>query len=63
MYGQLVAQVEHEAPVDHGVVLLVVVLTAVVGALVYGLIRLVGKSRADRTRGDHDPASDRSSEG
>jgi ABC-type nitrate/sulfonate/bicarbonate transport system permease component len=52
MYGLLIAQVEHEPPVDHGVVLLAVVLIAVVGAVVYGLIRLVGKRRTARTRGE-----------
>jgi hypothetical protein len=62
MYGLMIAQVEHEPPVDHGVVLLAVVLLAFVGALVYGLIHLVGKGRAARTRADRDAARDRSNE-
>ena len=62
MCGPLIAQVEHEPPVDHGVVLLAVVLLAFVAAVVYGLIRLVGKGRAARTRSDRDAARDRSRE-
>jgi hypothetical protein len=62
MYGLMIAQVEHEPPVDHGVVLLAVVLLAFVGALVYGVIRLVGKGRAGRARSDRDAARNRSRE-
>ena len=59
MFGLLTAQVEHEQPVDHGVVLVAVVLVAIVGALVYGLVRLVGKRRTGRTRSHGDTGNDR----
>jgi hypothetical protein len=44
---------------DHAAVLGVLVLIAAVGGLIYGLARLVAKSRADRTRSDHSPENDR----
>ncbi|MGH9013581.1 MAG: hypothetical protein ACRDZ1_06550 [Acidimicrobiia bacterium] len=59
MYGLLIAQVDHQPPVEHGVVLVAVVLLAVVGALVYGLVRLVGKSRTGPTRSGGGPENDR----
>lgn len=37
---------------DHAVLIGVALLIALVGGLVYGLVRLVGKSRAGRTRSD-----------
>ena len=40
---------------DHAIVVGVVALIAVVGGLVYGLVRLVGKSRTDRRRSDRGP--------
>jgi hypothetical protein len=40
---------------DHAAVLGVVALIAVVGGLVYGVVRFVGRSRADRRRSDHGP--------
>jgi hypothetical protein len=38
---------------DHAAVLGVIVVIAAVGGLVYGLVRLVGNSRAGRTRSEH----------
>jgi hypothetical protein len=37
---------------DHAVVLGVVAVIAVIGGLLYGLVNLVGKARARRTRSD-----------
>jgi len=39
---------------DHAVVIAIVALIAAVGGLVYGLIHLVAKGRADRTRSGRD---------
>jgi hypothetical protein len=55
---QYLAQEGH-GPGRHGPVLVVLVLVVIVGALVYGLVRLVAKSRAGRTRSDRDPENDR----
>ena len=55
MHHLLIAQVDHEPPVDHGVVLIAVVLIAAVGALVYGLVRLVARNRAGRTHRERGP--------
>jgi hypothetical protein len=62
MHGLLIGQVDHEPPVDHGVVLVAVVLIAVVGGLVYGLVRLVVKARAARTSSGRGPESGRTPE-
>jgi hypothetical protein len=40
---------------DHAVVIGVALLIAVVAGLIYGLIRVVGKSRAGRTPSDRGP--------
>jgi hypothetical protein len=40
---------------DHAIVLGVVALIAVVGGLVYGVVRLVGKRRAGRRRSGRGP--------
>lgn len=40
---------------DHAIVVGVVAVLAVVGGLIYSVVRLVGKSRAARTRSDHGP--------
>jgi hypothetical protein len=52
-FGLLIADVARAG--NHGAVLGVLVLIAAVGALVYGLVRLVVKSRAGRTRSDRGP--------
>jgi hypothetical protein len=44
---------------DHAAVLGVVVVVAAVGGLLYGLVRLAVKSRADRTRSARGPETDR----
>lgn len=62
MYGLLIAQADHEPPVEHGGVLVAVLFIAVVGGLVYGLVRLVGKSRAGRMHPDRGPQIDRDPE-
>jgi hypothetical protein len=43
---------------DHAAVLGVLVLVAAIGGMVYGLVRLAGKSRAARTRSTRDRRPD-----
>ncbi len=52
MNGVVIAAAEHTPPVDHGVALLALVLIAAVGGLIYGLRRVVVKSRAGRAPAD-----------
>lgn len=59
MHGLLIGQVDHRPPVDHWVVLVAVVLLAVVAALGYGLVRLVGKTRTGRESWGGRPDDDR----
>jgi hypothetical protein len=58
MRGLLIAQVEHKPPVDHAVILVAIILIALLAAVVYGLVRVMGRSRARRTRSDRGPAND-----
>ncbi len=50
-HGLVIANVDRAG--GHIVIVGVLVVVAAVGGMIYGLVRLVGKNRAARTRSDH----------